>query len=137
MEGRLGGDSRYPTLCPRPEPRECFVLLQQCWVGVSALRFPSRPPLSQPPDHIFRVSLIEKYSCPYKNLCSGAEMTRGGLRNCQSSSPPSMANTIPLEAIYISNLVRSLLPLLYSSWWRRCGWIDLVVRIFFCEHKNT
>ena len=82
----------------------------------------------------FQVSLIKKYSCPYKNLCSGAEMTRWA---CQSSSPPSMANTIPLEAIYISNLVRSLLPLLYSSWWRRCGWIDLVVRIFFCEHKNT
>lgn len=28
-----------------------------------------------------------------------------------------MANTIPLEAIYISNPVRSLFPLLYSSWW--------------------
>ena len=49
-----------------------------------------------------------------------------------------MANTIPLETIYIPNLVRSWLPLwYYLSWWRRCGWIDLFVRIFFCEHKNT
>lgn len=38
--------------------------------------FPFKAATFATPDHIFRVSLIKKYSCPYKNLCSGAEMTR-------------------------------------------------------------
>lgn len=47
-----------------------------------------------------------------------------------------MANTIPLEAIYISNLVRSLLPLLYSSRWRRCGGSTFSCVSFFANIKT-
>ena len=86
------GDTRPSA---RPEPRVFRAAAVLGWHLGPLFRLPA--PLSQPPTTFSGEFLIKKYSCPYKNLCSGDRNDEEGLRNCQSRHSRHAWHTIQLD----------------------------------------